>query len=95
MLVSGIHSKEIAITCGVPQASILGPVLFGIFIYDLSLRLPSKSVKCDLFADDGTLNTASDNIGYRRRNLQQNLIDVSYWCCTKLMALNQLKPNAC
>ena len=33
-----------------------------IFINDLPLCLTRASVQCDLFADDGTLNTANDNI---------------------------------
>ena len=46
------------------------------------------SVQCDLFADDGTLNTANDNIDNIRRDLQQSLYDVSGWCCRNRMALN-------
>ena len=74
--------------CGVPQGSVLGPLLFGIFINHLPLCLSPKFVKCDLFADDGTLNTASDNIDNMQRDLQQSLNDISDWCCTDLMALN-------
>ena len=48
-------------------------------------------MKCDFFADDGTLNTANDNIDDVRRDLQQRLSDVSDWCCTNLMALNPTK----
>ena len=47
-------------------------------------------MKCDLSADDGTLN---DNIDDMHRDLRQSLSDVSHWCCTNLMALNPTKTK--
>ena len=52
-----------------PQGSILVPLLLCIFINDLPMCLTRPSVQCDLFADDGTLNTANDNIDNIRRDL--------------------------
>ena len=93
MLVNGTYSQERSITSGVPQGSILGPLLFCIFINDLPLCLTRASVQCDLFADDGTLNTANDNIANIRRDLQQSLYDVSGWCCRNRMAVNPTKTK--
>ena len=50
-------------------------------------------MKCDLFADGGSLNTANDNIENIRRDLQHSLNNVSDWCCTNLMARNPTKPK--
>ena len=91
VLVDGIYSKETSITCGVPKWSILGPLLFGIFINYLPLCLSSKSVKRDLFADDGTLNTANDNIDNIRKDLQQSLDDVSDRGCADFIEPNYNK----
>ena len=93
VLVNGTYSQETSITSGVPQGSILGPLLFCIFINDLPLCLTRASVQCDLFADDGTLNTANDNIDNIRGDLQQSLYDVSGWCCRNRMALNPTKTK--
>ena len=76
-----------------PRGSILGPLLFCILINDLLLCLTRASVQCNLFADDGTFNTANDNIDNIRRDLQQSLYDVSGWCCRNRMALNPTKTK--
>ena len=93
VLLNGTYSQETSITSGVPQGSILGPLLFCIFINDLPLCLTRASVQCDLFADDGTLNTANDNIENIHRDLKQSLYDVSGWCCRNRMALNPTKTK--
>ena len=51
------------------------------------------SVQCDLFAGDGTLNTANDNINNIRRDLQQSSNDICAWCCRNRMALNPTKTK--
>ena len=93
VFVNGTYSQETSITSGVLQGSILGPLLFFIFINDLSICLTRPSVHCDLFADDGTLNTANDNMDNIRRDLQQSLNDISGWCCRNRIALNRTKTK--
>ena len=93
VLVNGTYSQETSLTSGVLQGSILGPLLFCVFINDLPMCLTRLSLQCDLFADDGTLNTTSGNIDDMRRDLQQNLNDISGWCCRNQMALNPAKTK--
>ena len=44
-------SESFRTSCGVPQGSVFGPILFCLFINDLPLGTP-KEIGCKLYADD-------------------------------------------
>ena len=52
-------SKPMTVTCGVPQGSILGPLLFLIYIHDISTAVHCKLL---LYADDSALLVSGKNI---------------------------------
>ena len=57
---NGVKSDEKVITCGVPQGSILGPLLFLIYINDLS-QVSDKIISL-LFADDSNMFTSGKKL---------------------------------
>ena len=58
--VNGVTSSSLPVTCGVPQGSILGPLLFLIYINDMNLAVESSTIFH--FADDTNLLYSSKTI---------------------------------
>ena len=66
--VSGIQSQSSTISCGVPQGSILGPLLFSIYINDFDKS--SDLFSFILFADDSNLFYSNPDVLYEDVNLE-------------------------
>ena len=74
------------VTCGIPQGSCLGPLLFIIYLNDLANCL--KFLQASIYADDANVMIASDNIEKLIFEAQHELINLSEW-----MRMNKLSPN--
>lgn len=86
----GSKSNPIQVTSGVPQGSHLGPLLFILFVNDISLIL--KHIKVLIYADDMKLYL--EIINKEDINIFQNEIKVFYtWCNKSLLQLNVKKCN--
>ena len=80
-----------AVTCGVPQGSILGPLLFLLFINDLPLYV--NNVSADLYADDTTLYDIQTSMHLIEQILQSGLNQLHVWCKNNGMMLNSIKTK--
>lgn len=85
--VGGVVSENTEVTSGVPQGSVLGPLLFDIFIEDISSVVKSK---IRLFADDCVLY---NEVRYSedKESMQEDLCDLDKWVQTNKMGLNVSK----
>ena len=70
---------------GIPQGSVLGPLLFLIYINDLPDAINSL---CKIFADDASLFSKVYDIHKSASNLNDDLEKISYWAYQWKMQFN-------
>ena len=88
---NGESSEKKAITCGVPQGSVLGPLLFLIYINDLPNI--SKVLDFYLFADDTNLYCEDDCLKKLESKINKELKNLYLWLSVNRLALNMDKTN--
>ena len=87
----GCHSSSSPVTSGVPQGTVLGPLLFLLFINDLPLVL-DPITKCRLFADNCLVYREIRNLGDQIK-LQEDLNALERWSIQWGMHFNAKKCN--
>ena len=71
---------------GVQRGSVLGPLLFPIYITDLPQGLHTEGI---LFADDTSLFSVDDNNDESAYKLNNHLINVQDWAYKRKMSFNR------
>ena len=91
VVLNGHSSSWGAITAGVPQGSVLGPLLFLIFINDL-VNIVNSKIK--LFADDTCLYISVDDVAEAAATINSDLSSVEGWAKDWAVSFNALKTDA-
>ena len=88
VVVGGKFSEIVTLLAGVPQGSILGPLIFLLYINDLEVSLESD---VNLFADDTILINVYNNIVLAETTLNSDLIKIQNWAAKWLVEFNPVK----
>jgi hypothetical protein len=88
---NNIQSNKLPITCGVPQGSILGPLLFLLYINDLSTV--TNLLTFIMFADDTNIFISGKNLDHIASVVNIELKTINTWFSVNLLSLNIKKTN--
>ena len=79
---------------GIPQRSVLGPLLFIVFINGLQLYVTSSRI--DLYADDTTLTSRTNysSIGRLEGTLNSSIAEIVDWAASNKLPINEGKTKA-
>ena len=77
---------------GVPQGSVLGPVLFLIFINDMPLYI--NEAYAEIYAEDTTVHTSHKDQPVVQVKLQNSSTDFKSWCILHKMFVNLTKTSS-
>ena len=90
-VINNVNSETSFISCGVPQGSILGPLLFLLYINDL----PNCNLLSDvrMYADDTNLKFASKDPNELFSSLTHDLGNLKQWLDSNRLSLNVLKTK--
>ena len=82
----GVSSSKQRILCGVPQGSILGPLLFLVYVNDLAYII--QELYTIMYADDSNLFNEGPDLHVLEFKMNESLKDISLWLKVNKLSLN-------
>ena len=91
VLTNGEASQRLPITCGMPQGSILGPLLFLIYINDMHMAVDFSTIHH--FADDTNILYSCKSLKGLHKRANADLAYLHDWLCANRLSLNAGKSE--
>ena len=91
VFINGVLSEHEQIKCGVPQGSILGPLLFLIYINDLSSIIGIATTR--MYANDTNLTFTACNIPELQEQMSVDIQCLKNWLIANKLTLNVIKTE--
>jgi hypothetical protein len=96
VLVDGKTSHPASLSFGVPQGSVLGPIMFILYTKPVTSLIHSHAISCQSFADDTQLydSTSPQKASVSIQSLESCIGKVKSWMTTNKLKLNDDKTEA-
>ena len=90
VVINGVSSESCKVTCGVPQGSILGPLLFLVYMNDMP---SSVSISLFQYADDSAILVSGKNVNDISQILSSNLSECYNWLVDNKLSMHPGKTE--
>lgn len=90
--INDVRSAFLKIETGIPQGTVLGPILFSLYINDLPDVCPDIGLQ--MYADDTVVYASGKTCTLVAEKLNNNLDKIASWLASSCLTLNTKKTNS-